>query len=269
MTHTLRLLSRVLHTVSLFLVAGLALAALGYTIACALGVAPWLSLQASLGDVALSQAGMWLQIAITALLVVIAFFLPTNARISMLERSHRDFQINMEDVQRAYHAVHHADREGVFTLSSEFDAVRERLSYLRDHPDLARLEPGVLEVAAQMSQSSRHLAEVYSDERVARAKMFLKQRQEEAEAQQEQIVEALHTCEQIRTWSAQVEVEETRVASQLAHLDDMLQEVLPLLGYALEHDTSLDRETKPMAPEAEATPRTDNIVPLGQKPAAE
>ena len=262
MTNSMRMTARVLHTVSLFIVVGLALAATVYTIACALGVAPWLSLQATAGTVTLTDAGMWLQIAVTTLLIVLAFFIPTNARIQMLERSHRSFHIGMEDVQRAYHAVHHADREGVFTLSSEFDAVRERLAYLRDHPDLARLEPEVLEVAAQMSQSSRHLSEVYSDERVARARMFLKQRQEEAEAQQEKIVEALHTCEQIRTWSAQVEMEETRVANQLAHLDDKLQEVLPLLGYALEHDESLDREPKTPA-------HTDNIVPLGQKPAAE
>ena len=42
----------------------------------------------------------------------------------------------MEDIARAYHLCHTADRAGVFTLSSEFDSVRERLAYQRDHPDL-------------------------------------------------------------------------------------------------------------------------------------
>jgi len=37
----------------------------------------------------------------------------------------------------------------------EFDAVRERLAYLRDHPDLSRLEPEVLEVAAHGYSLSR------------------------------------------------------------------------------------------------------------------
>ena len=249
---------RILHTVTLFVVAIAAVAAAGYTLLCALGAAPWLSVQAGIGGT-VSDAGMWVQIGLTVLLGVMALFLPTNARIAQLEHSHRRFHMSMEDVQRAYHEVHHADRRGVFTLSSEFDAVRERLAYLRDHPDLARLEPDVLEVAAQMSQSARHLAEVYSEERVARAKAFLTQRQQEAEAQQERIVEALHICEKLRTWTDQVELEETRVASQMAHLDDRLTQILPLLGYAIEHDPSLDRANKDAA----------NIVPLQQKPAAE
>jgi len=73
-------------------------------------------------------------------------------------------------------------------MSSEFDAVRERLAYLRDHPDLDSLEPQVLELAAQMSHQSRELSDIYNDEKVTRAKTFLKQRQEEAERQQDLIV---------------------------------------------------------------------------------
>ncbi|WP_211642157.1 DNA repair protein [Loktanella sp. SALINAS62] len=263
MSLSIRLVVQTLHAVSLFVVAVVAVAAVTFTMMSALGFAGWLAIDATIGGVAYPQAGLWLQIAVTAILVAMAFFLPTNARLLQLERSHRDFQISMDDVKIAYNEVHHADRKGVFTLSSEFDAVRERLAYLRDHPDLTRLEPQVLEVAAQMGQTSRHLAEVYSEERIARAKAFLTARQKEAEDQQEQILEALHICEQIRSWSAQVEMEESRVASQLAHLDESLQNVLPLLGYALEHDTSLDRD------DGDSAGHVSNIVPLAQKPAAE
>ncbi|KQI68760.1 DNA repair protein [Loktanella sp. 3ANDIMAR09] len=263
MSLSIRYVIQIMHAVSLFVVAVLAVAALVFTALSALGVTGWLTVEASLGGVPYPQAGMWLQIGLTVLLAAMAFFLPTNARMMALERSHRDFQISMDDIKVAYNAVHHADRQGIFSLSSEFDAVRERLAYLRDHPDLVRLEPGVLEVAAQMGQTSRHLAEVYSEERVARAKAFLAARQKEAEDQQEQILEALHICEQIRSWSAQVEMEESRVANQLAHLDEALQGVLPLLGYALEHDASLDEDTEQDAPPS-------NIVNLpAQKPAAE
>lgn len=250
---TFRTLGRAFHFVSLFLVACLGMGAVFYTIASAIGYAPWLYFPLTFGDVTYTGAGMYLQIAIMIAIGAWMFFLPTNARIVALENSHRRFALSMEDIARAYHLCHTADRAGLFTMSSEFDQVRERLAYLRDHPELEKLEHGVLEVAAQMSQQSRHLADVYSDEKVARAKEFLRQRQEEAENQQAKIVEALHHCQEIRTWAQQVELEESIVASQLSQLDEKLQAALPILGYALEHD------------ESDAT----NVVELPKKPAAE
>ena len=136
----------------------------------------------------------------------------------------------MEDVAHAYHMCHTADRAGVFTLSSEFDSVRERLAYLRDHPDLRHMESSVMEVAAQMSQQSRHLADVYSDENVARAKQFLRQRQEEADAQQDLIVEALHATQELRKWAQQVDLDESVAAAQLDRLRAELREVMPEMG---------------------------------------
>lgn len=250
-------LGQLLHMTALASVAVIGIASLTYTIMCAFGAAPWLSLPLTFGDVTYPVAGQWLQIAITALLMTMVFFLPTSARVSALEQSHRSFHVSMNDVAAAFHAAHTADRAGLFTMSSEFDQVRERLAYLRDHPDLEQLEPDVLEVAAQMSQQARHLAEVYSDEKVARAKAFLQQRQEEAEAQQERITEALHTCQQIRTWAQQVEVEEAIVASQLEQLEERLQTALPLLGYSFEADESDDDTAD------------TNVVALPHKPAAE
>ena len=57
-------------------------------------------------------------------------FMPANWRVLALENSHRSFRMRMEDVARAYMVAHAADREGVFQMSSEFDAVRERVSEL-------------------------------------------------------------------------------------------------------------------------------------------
>ena len=66
----------------------------------------------------------------------------------------------MWDVAQAYQAAHAADRDGVFNLPSEFDSVRERIEHLRRHPDLGRLKPEILELAAQISHESRELAGV-------------------------------------------------------------------------------------------------------------
>ncbi|MEJ6398606.1 DNA repair protein [Yoonia sp. 208BN28-4] len=267
-----------MHALSLFVVAVISVFAISYTTLCALGFAPWFTLTATFGELVFPEAGFYLQLVITALVGSLLFFIPASGRTLALEQSHRNFQIKMEDVAHAYHLVHTADRSGLFTLSSEFDAVRERLSYLRDHPDLERLEPGVMEVAAQMSQQARHLADVYNDDKVARAKDFLRQRQQDAELQQERIVEALHSCTEIRKWAQQVELEESIVASQLAQLDEQLQSALPALGYSLEHEpdeivedmSDDDLEDVDIASEMSGPIMPDgNVVNLPKKPAAE
>ncbi|WP_281983081.1 DNA repair protein [Thalassorhabdomicrobium marinisediminis] len=241
---------RTLHLISVFLMGLIALGAVALTLASAFGVIPWLTFTATFGDLTFPEAGMITQIGLTVILASLFLFMPSVGRVMALERSHRDFTVSMNDVARAYHMCHTADRAGVFTLSSEFDAVRERLAYLRDHPQLDSLEPAVLELAAQMSQQARELADVYNDEKVARAKTFLKQRQEEAERQQDLIVEAHHALRDIRKWSQQVELEESVVASQLSQLEEALESTLPALGYTLGKESA-------------------EIVKLPQKPAAE
>lgn len=241
---------RFFHGVSLVLMVSLGILAIGYTLASSLGLTPWLTFTATFGDYSVPNAGMVTQIVLTITLGSLFFFMPSAGRIMALERSHRNFQIRMEDVARAYHVCHTADRAGIFTLSSEFDAVRERLAYLRDHPDLDSLEPQIMEVAAQMAYQSRELADVYSDEKVARAKTFLRQRQEEAERQQTLIVDAHHALRDIRKWSQQVELEESVVASQLSQLEEQLAATLPGLGYTLGRDSA-------------------EVVPMPTKPAAE
>lgn len=219
-----------------FLVSALSLSAA--TIAAALGRMPWLEFSVAYGGILYGNAGQIAQIGLTVLAVLLCVFLPANARIMALETSHRPFNIGMQDVARAYHAAHAADRAGLFRLSSEFDAVRERLAYLSDNPDLGSLEPDLLEVAAQMSHISRELAEVYSDDRIARARSFLTQRQQEVEAFNARIDQAKQITRELKHWSHEVELEESVAASQLQRLRDDLREVLPELGLEdiLRHD---------------------------------
>ena len=143
----------------------------------AVGLLPWLELGAGFGGQAAPQAGMFAQLGATALGLALCFFVPSSLRIMRLERSHRSFHISMADVERAYIGAHSADRQGAFTLSGEYDAMRERINHLRNHPDLMLLEPDLLEVAAPMSLQSRDLARVYSDHNIARAKQTREQGQ--------------------------------------------------------------------------------------------
>ena len=213
---------------AVFVLAALALTAL--TVLAASGQAPWLDFTVHIGGTPYDQAGRVAQIGVTALAVLLCAYLPSNWRIARLETSHRRFEIGMRDVARAYALAHAADREGLFQLSSEFDAVRERLAYLRDHPDLGALEPALLEVAAQMSHISHELAEVYSDDRVARARAFLTQRQQEVEAFNARLEQAKQTCRELKHWAHQVELEESVAVSQLTRLRDELHAILPEMG---------------------------------------
>lgn len=196
----------------------------------ALGVWPWLEVTANWGGAPIENAGIWVQCTLAALAVMLVVFLPANARVMALEKSHRKFQIGMEDIARAYHYAHAADRAGSFQLSSEFDAVRERLGHLRKHPDLEQLEPELLEVAAQMSHISRELADVYSDEKVSRARAFLQQRQQEVERFNTRLSDAKSIATELRHWLHQVELEESVAASQLERLRAELHDLLPDMG---------------------------------------
>ena len=174
----------------------------------------------------------WLLLGTLALCVLLLAFMPANFRLLALENSHRSFRMRMEDVARAYWACHEADRSGLFQMASEFDAVRERLVFLRDHPDLGHLEPDVLDIAAQMSRTSEELASIYSDEKVSRAKSFLSERQFEAEKMEARIEAALDTTRSLRRLVDEVEMEESVAQSRLQQLRSELDRLLPKLDLA-------------------------------------
>lgn len=222
---------RGLQALSLFLIVTMAVALVGSSLLAALGLSPWLYLPLRFGDTVYPQAGMWLQIGVAGLFLALCFYIPANRRMVQLERSHRDFSMTMDDVARAYAISHDADRRSTFMLRSEFDAVRERIVYLRQHPELDTLEPEILQVAAQMSQQSRDIAEIYSDEKVDRAKTFLRQRQQEVERFQEQLDIATRTVKEIKRWLHEVELEEHVVQVQLDRLSKDLTDVLPQIGF--------------------------------------
>jgi predicted nucleic acid-binding Zn-ribbon protein len=169
-------------------------------------------------------------------MLALVFYLPTHLRVGRLERSHRSFAVGMEDVARAYRIAHAADRTGVFALSAEFESMRARFDHLRQHPDLGALEPELLHLAAEMSFLSRDLARTYSDEKVGRARLFLKQRQEEAHDLSDRIAAARRTCDELRRWLTDVEAEERTSHQQLRRLEADLREILPTLGYDFDHE---------------------------------
>lgn len=211
------------------------------SVMAAFGLIPWPQIALFFGGKAVPQAGMWLQLGLTALMVLLLLYLPGNLRIARLERSHRSFAIGMNDVARAYAHAHAADRKGVFTLSSEFDSMRARMDHLRQHPDLRDLEPELLQLAAQMSFETRELARTYSDEKVARAKDFLRQRQADVQALQDRLTIARHTCDELKRWLQDVEAEERKAQAQIKRLEADLKEVLPALGY----DFDLEEHREP------------------------
>ena len=243
-----------------FVVAALCL--LGATLMAAFGQWSWISLSLQYQGSTIENAGMYAQLALTALAIGLCFFLPSNTRIMQLENSHRKFSIGMHDVARAYAMVHAADRNQAFQMSSEFDSVRERLAYLRDHPDLSTLEPALLEVAAQMSHLSTELAQVYSDDKIARARSFLEQRQEEITTFNSRLDQAKSISNEMKEWVHEVELEENVCAAQLERLKAEIHEIMPELGTEWVAPQSADDLLAEMA---EATALDNTVIEMQPK----
>lgn len=236
----LRVALRALQSVAHGLVILLTLCLIAASSLAALGVLPWPRLSLGFGASELPNAGMWAQLGLTAFSALLCLFLPANTRMARLERSHRTFAMGLEDVAHAYRLAHAADRAGVFALSAEFENMRARLNHLRQHPDLAHLEPELLQLAAAMSFQTRDLARTYSDARVSRARDFLRQRQEEVQALTDRITLARQTTDELRRWLTDIEAEERLAEQQIKRLEADLREILPQLGYALEVDDPRD-----------------------------
>lgn len=236
----LRAAQGTLNAVAIVVVGLCAAGLFAVSLMAAFGLIPWPQIALFFGGQAVPQAGMWLQLGLTALFALLLIYLPGNLRIARLERSHRSFAMGMEDVARAYAYAHAADRKNVFALSSEFDAMRDRLDHLRKHPDLRDLEPELLQLAAQMSFETRELARTYSDEKVKRAKDFLKQRQEEVQGLTDRLAIARRTCDELRRWLQDVEAEERSAQVQIKRLEADLKEILPTLGYDFDLDDHRD-----------------------------
>lgn len=210
-----------------------ALLAIGLVVSTALalaGVLPWPEMILFWQNEQIVSAGMWAQIALTIFAITLCFFLPANKRMLQLEQSHRRFNVAMDDVARAYVAAHAADRDGAFLLADEFDQMRARLGFLRNHPDLGDLEPELLELAAQMSFESRELAERYSNMRVDRARGFLEQRQQELDKFNERLDHAKAINAEFKLWINRIDLEESVAAAQMERLLEELERVLPELN---------------------------------------
>ena len=205
--------------------------ALGLTLGLSLaGLIPGLDLTLTLSDGTAITAGTLLHGAGFLVCLLLLSYMPANWRMRRLEAGHRSFRMGMEDVARAYSAAHSADRAELFSMSSEYDAVRERLEFLAHHPDLGHLEPEILEVAAQMSKVSEDLAATYSDKSVARARAFLAARQDEVTRMEDRIDHALKVGRELKQWHDRVSIDEDVARSRVEQLRAELEEVLPDLG---------------------------------------
>lgn len=224
------------------------------SLCAALGWLPWPELALSWSGAPLPHAGVWAQLALNGLFLLLCLYLPGSARILALEEGHRSFAMGVEDVARAYRQSHAADRAGLFSLSAEFDSVRARMEQLRRHPDFQHLEPELLQLAAQMSHETRELARSYSDVKVARARSFLQQRQEEVQALTDRLVVARSTCDELRRWLTDIDSDERQAQLQLKRLEADLKEFLPGLGYAVDFEQESEGNVV-------ALPKTAPVIP--------
>ncbi len=188
-------------------------------------------LNVTLADSTVANVIPYIGTGLSLIGVVITILIPGTKRTLALERSHREFRSGINDVAEAYSKAHAADRSGVFSLLGEFDGVRERFELLKTHPDLKDMEPEILTLAAQMSYTSRALATAFSDDIVARAQDFLKQRHYELKQSEEEIENASRLLQIIRREARDLALKEQVIDSQLARLVESISEHLSPLGF--------------------------------------
>ena len=206
----------------------LSLAAAALLIATSLsaaGVLPWVELTASFGGTAVAWAGPAAQIGLTVLLLIMVSYIPASYRVARLEHSHRTFEINMDDVTRAYRAAHYADRAETFEVRREFDAVRERYKFLKDQPDLAAIDDDLLTIGAQMSEQTRELAETYSDRNLSRVRESLLQRREDADALEAKLAQIKADTDALELLRKGIGVTDEELAMRVASLQGALTEI--------------------------------------------
>jgi FtsZ-binding cell division protein ZapB len=146
--------------------------------------------------------------------------------------------MNMQDVQQAYYNAFAADRTRMFSLASEFDAIRARFEYLKSLPDFARVKPEILTIAAQMGYLSRDLAAATSEVQIEQATTFLLQRQQEIETWKTRIDNLRQLEGQIRGAANELTMEEASLASQGQRYVDEIQRLLAQMGYEIVPATS-------------------------------
>ncbi|MEM8804306.1 MAG: hypothetical protein AAGF55_17415, partial [Pseudomonadota bacterium] len=101
----------------------------------------------------------------------------------------------------------------------EFDAVRQRYKFLKDQPDLKDIDDELLVIAAQMSETSRDLAERFSDRRIARVREGLQRRAEDAESLEAQLLAIRAENEKLAKMRTDAEMSESAFRKQV----DVLQ----------------------------------------------
>lgn len=183
----------------------------------AAGVLPWLELQVNFGT-PVPLAGAGVQIGATLLLLVLASFIPASYRVAHLEMTHRRFEVDMDDVTRAYRAAHMADRAETFEIRREFDAVRQRYKFLKDQPDLKDIDDELLVIAAQMSETSRDLADRFSDRRIARVREGLQRRAEDAQSLENKVHAIRNEKNKLAKLQEEAEVSESEFRKHLEAL---------------------------------------------------
>lgn len=221
-------LSPVMNIVQIFAFVVLGIAALTLLVVTSLsaaGVLPWIGVTATFGETAIPWAGPAVQIAFTALLVIMATYIPASYRVARLEHTHRRFEIDMDDVTRAYRAAHYADRAETFEVRREFDAVRERYKFLKDQPSLAGISDDLLTIGAQMSEQTKELAETYSDRNLARVRENLLQRREDANALEAKLDQIKADTAELELLRKGLGVSDDELAARVASLQGALIEI--------------------------------------------
>ena len=98
-----------------------------------------------------------------------------------------------------------------------------------------------------MRLETRDIARACSEEKVNRAKLFLMQRRQEAQALTDRLAAARRTCDELRRWLIGSETKERSAQTQIRRLEADLKEILPTPGYDFDDNEPSDANVVALA----------------------
>lgn len=200
-------------------------------ISCILGWTPWVTWSLTFGETTITNAGMYAQILVSAVLILQAASVQDKVRLMHNEKTTILANQKYNDVSHAYDVCFQKDKTGFFKAKNQYDQVRERFNYLDDHPDLEHMTDDVLELAAMMATESSGLAEAFSDAKVQKLEAALRLLGDEQDRRRRLMIRAEDVIEKYRSRAQGLLSCQNEVAGDLRRLKSLFDGYFVPLGF--------------------------------------
>lgn len=145
-----------------------------YTLLCLFGFMPWLYVPLQFGqEGAVVDRGTIIQLLLVLVMFSLCYNIPSSARIMRMEVIKHKEHLGLQDIMTATAHLFEEDRNGAFSVTTQFDNITRRIEMLQRHETLDKLSDKHQATAAMISYQVRKFAKKFSKKKVDRANTAL------------------------------------------------------------------------------------------------